>query len=50
MRLALTEHRGWWSRDRALYVLGMLKGPEEARKVQKFMEYDPAPPYAEVTA
>ena len=34
--------------DMALYVLGLLKGPEEARKVQKFMEYDPAPPYAEV--
>jgi transcriptional regulator GlxA family with amidase domain len=31
--------------DMALYVVGMLKGPEEARKVQKFMEYDPAPPY-----
>ena len=31
-------------------VVGLLKGPEEARKVQKFMEYDPAPPYAEVAA
>jgi transcriptional regulator GlxA family with amidase domain len=36
--------------DMALYVVGMLKGPEEARKVQRFMEYDPAPPYAEVAA
>ncbi len=36
--------------DMALYVVGLLKGPEEARKVQKFMEYDPAPPYAEVVA
>ena len=36
--------------DMALYVVGLLKGPEEARKVQKFMEYDPAPPYAEVAA
>ncbi len=33
--------------DMALYALGMLKSPEEARKVQKFMEYEPAPPYAE---
>jgi transcriptional regulator GlxA family with amidase domain len=36
--------------DMALYVVGLLKGPEEARKVQRFMEYDPAPPYAEVSA
>jgi transcriptional regulator GlxA family with amidase domain len=36
--------------DMALYVVGLLKGPEEARKVQKFMEYEPAPPYAEVGA
>jgi transcriptional regulator GlxA family with amidase domain len=36
--------------DMALYVVGLLKGPEEARKVQRFMEYDPAPPYAEVPA
>jgi transcriptional regulator GlxA family with amidase domain len=35
--------------DMALYVVGQLKGPEEARKVQNFMEYHPAPPYAEVT-
>ena len=25
-------------------------GPEAARNVQRFMEYDPAPPYAEVPA
>jgi transcriptional regulator GlxA family with amidase domain len=36
--------------DMALYVLGQLKSPEEARKVQAFMEYQPAPPYAEVAA
>ena len=36
--------------DMALYLLGVLKGPEEARKVQNFMEYHPAPPYAEVPA
>ena len=36
--------------DMALYLVGVLKGPEEARKVQRFMEYDPAPPYAEVPA
>jgi transcriptional regulator GlxA family with amidase domain len=35
--------------DMALYLLGVLKGPEEARKVQNFMEYHPAPPYAETT-
>lgn len=34
--------------DMALYAVGMLKSPEEARKVQNFMEYHPAPPYAEV--
>jgi transcriptional regulator GlxA family with amidase domain len=32
--------------DMALYVVGMLKTPEDARKVQSFMEYQPAPPYA----
>jgi transcriptional regulator GlxA family with amidase domain len=36
--------------DMALYVVGMLTSPEEARKVQNFMEYHPAPPYAEVPA
>jgi transcriptional regulator GlxA family with amidase domain len=36
--------------DMALYVVGQLKSPEDARKVQRFMEYEPAPPYAEVVA
>jgi transcriptional regulator GlxA family with amidase domain len=36
--------------DMALYVVGLLKSPEDARKVQAFMEYSPAPPYAEVPA
>ena len=34
--------------DMALYVVGLLRTPEVARKVQQFIEYDPAPPYAEV--
>ncbi len=34
--------------DMALYLLGVLKTPEFARKVQQHIEYDPAPPYAEV--
>ena len=34
--------------DMALYVVGQLKSPEDARKVQSFMEYQPAPPYAEL--
>jgi transcriptional regulator GlxA family with amidase domain len=33
--------------DMALYVVGLIKSPEDARKVQSFMEYQPAPPYAE---
>jgi transcriptional regulator GlxA family with amidase domain len=33
--------------DMALYVVGLLKTPEDARKVQNFMEYHPAPPYAD---
>jgi cyclohexyl-isocyanide hydratase len=36
--------------DMALYLVGVLKGPEEARKLQKLIEYDPAPPYAEAPA
>lgn len=37
--------------DMALYLVGQLKSPEDARKVQSFMEYQPAPPYADtVTA
>jgi transcriptional regulator GlxA family with amidase domain len=35
--------------DMALYVVGQLTSPEEARKVQRFMEYEPAPPYAEIS-
>ncbi len=35
--------------DMALYLVGQLKSPEDARKVQSFMEYQPAPPYAELT-
>jgi transcriptional regulator GlxA family with amidase domain len=34
--------------DMALYLVGQLKSPEDARKVQAFMEYKPDPPYAEV--
>jgi transcriptional regulator GlxA family with amidase domain len=34
--------------DMALYLIGQIKGPEEARRVQKLIEYDPAPPYSEV--
>ena len=36
--------------DMALYLVGQLTSPEDARKVQRFMEYDPAPPYAEAKA
>jgi transcriptional regulator GlxA family with amidase domain len=36
--------------DMALYLVGVLKGPEEARRLQKLIEYDPAPPYAELVA
>lgn len=36
--------------DMALYVVGQLKSPEDARKVQSFMEYQPAPPYADAGA
>lgn len=35
--------------DMALYMVGQLTTPDEARKVQRFMEYEPAPPYAEVS-
>jgi transcriptional regulator GlxA family with amidase domain len=34
--------------DMALYLVGRLWGPETARRVQKGIEYFPAPPYAEV--
>ena len=33
--------------DMALYLVGVLKTPAFARRVQKLIEYDPAPPYAE---
>ena len=36
--------------DMALYVVGLLKSPADARKVQSFMEYQPAPPYADPPA
>ena len=32
--------------DMALWLVGQLYGPDYARKVQRVMEYDPAPPYA----
>ncbi|MGN6147956.1 MAG: DJ-1/PfpI family protein, partial [Rhizomicrobium sp.] len=32
--------------DMALWLLGQIKSPDFARNVQRFMEYDPAPPYA----
>lgn len=32
--------------DMALWVLGQLRDPEFAREVQRYIEYDPAPPYA----
>jgi len=32
--------------DMALWLVGQIKSPDFARNVQRFMEYDPAPPYA----
>lgn len=32
--------------DMALWLVGQIESPEFARKVQRAMEYDPAPPYA----
>jgi len=32
--------------DMSLWVVGQIFGPDYARNVQRFMEYDPAPPYA----
>lgn len=32
--------------DMALWLVGQMEDPAFARTVQKFMEYDPAPPYA----
>lgn len=34
--------------DMALHLVGRLWGPEKARMIQKYIEYFPAPPYAEV--
>ncbi|MCH8008341.1 MAG: DJ-1/PfpI family protein [Chloroflexi bacterium] len=34
--------------DMALYLLGVLKSPQVARTVQRGIEYDPSPPYADV--
>jgi transcriptional regulator GlxA family with amidase domain len=31
--------------DMALWLVGQLYGPPHARQTQRFMEYDPAPPY-----
>ena len=33
--------------DMALYLVGVIKGAEAAKRLQKAIEYDPAPPYAE---
>jgi transcriptional regulator GlxA family with amidase domain len=35
--------------DMALWLVGAWYGPEFARGVQRYMEYDPAPPYAGLT-
>jgi transcriptional regulator GlxA family with amidase domain len=32
--------------DMALWLVGQLHGPDAARKVQRGIEYDPAPPYS----
>lgn len=34
--------------DMALYVVGLLTSPLEARQLQKMIEYDPAPPYTDI--
>jgi transcriptional regulator GlxA family with amidase domain len=34
--------------DGALYLVGQLKSPRDARNLQKMIEYDPQPPYADV--
>jgi transcriptional regulator GlxA family with amidase domain len=36
--------------DGALYLVGQIRGPDEARNLQRLIEYYPAPPYAEVGA
>jgi len=32
--------------DMALWLVGQLHSPEVARKVQRYLQYEPAPPYA----
>jgi transcriptional regulator GlxA family with amidase domain len=32
--------------DMSLWLVGQIHGPAHARQTQRFMEYDPAPPYA----
>jgi transcriptional regulator GlxA family with amidase domain len=57
--LTVLEHRRWVRDgnvvtsagvsagiDMALWLVGQLHGPDAARTVQHFIEYDPAPPYA----
>ncbi len=36
--------------DMALWIIGHLVSPDHARTVQHYIQYDPAPPYAEVDA
>jgi transcriptional regulator GlxA family with amidase domain len=36
--------------DMALYLIGQIKTPKEARDVQRMIEYDPAPPYEGVAS
>lgn len=35
--------------DMALWLFGQLRTPQEARKVQRIIQYDPAPPYQALT-
>ena len=35
--------------DMALWLLGQIESPEHARFVQHYIQYDPAPPYADVS-
>ena len=32
--------------DMALWLVGQLESPEVARRVQRYVQYDPSPPYA----
>ena len=36
--------------DMALWLVGQIWDVERARQTQRFMEYDPAPPYASASA